>query len=88
MQSEKISSKIADIEIDNKTNTYSFKKAEVLLNELKLAAKGFFQMADDGAYNMDINFDAPATDFKHILSLVPVVYQHDFANIKTSGAKS
>jgi len=75
----------ADIAIDNKTNTYSFKKADVLLNELKLAAKGFFQMANDGAYNMDISFDAPSTDFKNILSLVPVVYQQDFAKVKTSG---
>jgi hypothetical protein len=75
----------ADIEIDNKTNTYSFKKADIILNELKLAVKGFFQMADDGAYNMDISFDAPSTDFKNILSLVPVVYQQDFAKIKTSG---
>jgi hypothetical protein len=75
----------ADIEIDNKTNTYSFKKADILLNELKLAAKGFFQMPDDGSYNMDISFDAPSTDFKNILSLVPVVYQQDFAKIKTSG---
>jgi hypothetical protein len=75
----------ADIEIDNKTSTYSFKKADILLNELKLAVKGFFQMADDGAYNMDISFDAPSTEFKNILSLVPVVYQQDFAKIKTSG---
>lgn len=75
----------ADLEIDNKTSTYSFKKANILLNELKLAVKGFFQMANDGAYNMDISFDAPSTDFKNILSLVPVVYQHDFAKIKTSG---
>lgn len=80
------SSKIdADIQIDNKTSTYSFKKADILLNELKLAVKGFFQMADDGAYNMDIGFDAPGTDFKNILSLVPVVYQQDFGKIKTSG---
>lgn len=75
----------ADIEIDNKTNTYSFKKANLLLNELKLAAKGFFQMADNGDYNMDISFDAPSTEFKNILSLVPVVYQQDFARVKTSG---
>ncbi len=34
---------------------------------------------------MDISFNAPSTDFKNILSLVPVVYQKDFAKIKTSG---
>lgn len=75
----------ADIEIDNKTNKYSFKNAGIVLNELKLAARGFLQLANDSTYNMDIAFDAPSTDFKHILSMVPVVYQQDFASIKTSG---
>ncbi|HEY0680650.1 MAG TPA: AsmA-like C-terminal region-containing protein [Chitinophagaceae bacterium] len=75
----------ADIEIDNKTGKYSFKKGDLILNELKLAAKGFFQLVNDSTYNMDISFDAPSTDFKHILSLVPVVYQQDFSKIKTSG---
>lgn len=75
----------ADIEIDNTTGKYSFKKGDLVMNELKLALKGFFQMPDDGSYNMDISFDAPATDFKHILSLIPVVYQQDFAKVQTSG---
>ena len=34
---------------------------------------------------MDIRFNAPSTDFKNILSLIPVVYQKDFAKVKTSG---
>lgn len=74
----------ANIEIDNTTGKYSFKNGNLQLNELVLALKGFFQMNDD-SYNMDISFDAPATDFKHILSLIPVVYQKDFAKVETSG---
>ena len=42
-------------------------------------------MPDDGSYVMDIKFNAPSTEFKDILSLVPAVYKNDFANIKTSG---
>ncbi|MBS1564153.1 MAG: hypothetical protein JST39_07175 [Bacteroidetes bacterium] len=34
---------------------------------------------------MDIKYDAPSTEFKNILSLVPAIYQKDFASIKTSG---
>lgn len=75
----------ADIEIDNKTGKYSFSNANILLNELKLAAKGFFQLVNDSTYNMNIGFDAPSTDFKNILSLIPVIYQQDFARVKTSG---
>jgi hypothetical protein len=73
----------ADIQVDNKTNTYTFKTDKINLNQLVLAAEGFFQMADN--YKMDIKFNAPSTDFKNILSLIPVVYQKDFSKIKTSG---
>jgi hypothetical protein len=75
----------ADIQIDNKTNKYTFKTDEIAVNELKLATEGFFQLVNDSTYNMDIKFNAPAAEFKTILSLVPVVYQKDFASIKTSG---
>lgn len=75
----------ADIEVNNKTSTYTFKNGEVALNELKVSTDGFFQLVNDSSYNMDIRFNAPSTDFKNILSLIPVVYQKDFAKVKTSG---
>ena len=75
----------ADIQVDNKTNKYSFKTDKILLNELKLTSEGFFQLVNDSVYKMDIKYDAPSTDFKNILSLVPVIYQHNFASVKTSG---
>ena len=76
----------ADIQVDNKTNKYSFKTDKVLLNELKLNTEGFFQLVNDSVYNMDIRYNAPSTDFKNILSLIPVVYQKNFASVKTSGS--
>ncbi|MEO5594891.1 MAG: AsmA-like C-terminal region-containing protein [Chitinophagaceae bacterium] len=75
----------ADIQVDNKTNKYSFKTDKVALNDLKLSTEGFFQLVNDSVYNMDIKYDAPSTDFKNILSLIPVIYQKDFASVKTSG---
>jgi hypothetical protein len=75
----------ADFQIDNKDSKYSFKTDEIALNDLKLSTEGFFQLVNDSTYNMDIAFKAPSTEFKSILSLVPAVYQQDFANIKTSG---
>lgn len=74
-----------DIQIDNSTNKYTFKTDEIAVNDLKLATEGFFQLVNDSTYGMDIKFNAPSTDFKSILSLIPAVYQKDFANIKTSG---
>jgi hypothetical protein len=34
---------------------------------------------------LDLHFNAPSTDFRSILSLVPAVYAHDFDKVKTSG---
>lgn len=74
-----------DIRVDTKNSKYSWKTDEIALNGLKLATDGFFQLVNDSTYNMDINFKAPSTDFKSILSLIPAVYTQDFEKIKTSG---
>ncbi|HEY6505219.1 MAG TPA: AsmA-like C-terminal region-containing protein [Chitinophagaceae bacterium] len=75
----------ADIEIDNSTGKYSFKTDDIALNDLKLNAEGFFQLANDSTYNMDIKFNTPSNEFKDILSLIPGIYKQDFDKIKTSG---
>ncbi len=75
----------ADIQVDNTNSKYSFKTDDIVLNNLKLASNGFFQLVNDSTYNMDINFNSPANDFKDILSLIPAVYKSDFDKIKTSG---
>lgn len=76
----------ADIKIDNKTNTYTFKTDDIELNNLKVSADGSFQLVNDSTYNMDIKFKSPSNEFKDILSLVPAVYKNDFDKIKTSGS--
>jgi len=76
----------ADIKIDNKTNTYTFKTDDIALNNLKVTVDGTFQLVDDSTYKMDISFKSPSNDFKDILSLVPAVYKNDFDKIKTSGS--
>ncbi len=78
----------ADISVDTKTNKYSFSTNDIKVNNLKLNAAGFFQLANDSTYNMDINFKTPSNDFKDILSLIPAVYKKDFDKIKTSGSAS
>src|SRR5688572_17461539 len=76
----------ADIKIDNKTNTYTFKTDDIELNNLKVSADGSFQLVNDSTYNIDIKFKSPSNDFKDILSLIPAVYKNDFDKIKTSGS--
>ena len=75
----------ADIQIDNKTNKYTFQTDDIVLNDLRLSSKGSFRIVNDSMYDMDINFTSPSNDFKNILSLVPVIYQKDFDKMKAGG---
>ena len=75
----------ADIQVDNKNDKYTFKTDGIELNDLKLSTEGYFQFVNDSTYGMDIKFNAPSTEFKTLLSLVPAIYNNDFAKIKTSG---
>ncbi len=74
-----------DIDVDSKNSKFIFASDEIKLNGLQLSTNGFFQLLNDSTYAMDINFEAPSTDFKNILSFVPTIYQNNFDNIKTSG---
>jgi len=73
-------------QVDKRTHTYSFHGGELAFNHLNLNTEGFFQQVSDSAYNMDLKFDVPSTDFKNILSMVPSFYNKDFDNIKTQGS--
>ena len=75
----------ADVNADMKKKQFTFAKNEIRLNDLVLAFTG---SAAIGAKNtrLDVAFNAPKTEFRHILSLVPAIYAQDFAKIKTSGA--
>jgi hypothetical protein len=75
----------ADIQVDNKNKKYTFKTDDIALNDLKLSTEGYFQFVNDSTYGMDVKFNAPSTEFKTLLSLVPAIYNNDFAKIKTSG---
>ncbi len=75
----------ADIAIDNIKNTYSYQTDNIVINELKISSKGVIKNLLENGWGIDIDFKAPSTDFKNILSLIPVIYQKDFSQIKTSG---
>jgi hypothetical protein len=75
----------ADIKIDNRQNSYTYSTDNIAVNDLKISSNGVIKNLDDKGYDMDIKFNAPSTDFKNMLSLVPAVYKNDFDKIKTSG---
>lgn len=74
----------ADVNADMKKKQFTFAKNEIRLNDLILAFTGSAAIGEKNT-TLDVAFNAPKTEFRHILSLVPAIYAKDFAKIKTSG---
>ncbi len=75
---------IADVDADLENFKFTFKENVFRVNELELGFDGWIAMPDTNI-DMDITFEAKKTEFKNILSLVPVVYLSDFNDVKTAG---
>ena len=74
----------ADIEADLKNEIYKLRKNELKLNELAINFDGSASMVNEDI-NLVLTFNAPKTDFKNILSLVPAIYAKEFQSIETAG---
>ena len=74
----------ADVDANTRTKRYAFRKNELRLNDLALAFAGSVIAGDNTT--LDVTFSSPRTEFRHILSLVPAIYLHDFEKVRTSGA--
>jgi len=70
---------------DVRAKKFTFGKNSVRLNDLALAFTGSAIVRDENV-GLDMAFNTPRTDFRHILSLVPAIYAHDFQKLKTAGA--
>lgn len=77
----------ADVKLnaDLENNKFTFGENNVKLNEIQANFKGFVQMVDSTTTDMDLEINTPSIDFKQILSLIPAVYENDFASIQTEG---
>ena len=74
----------ADIQADLAKKTYRLKDTELGLNDLRLGVSGSATAAGE-QIGLDLAFEAPSTEFRHILSLVPTIYAHDFQSVQASG---
>lgn len=75
----------AVVNADTRAQKFTFERNELRLNGLVLRFAGSATAADEHV-TLDVTFDAPGTDFKSILSLVPAIYAQDFQSLQTSGA--
>lgn len=73
-----------NVDVDLNKMRFAIKDIAVKMNELPLDAKGWLQMNEN---NMDMDFaiEAPTSEFKSFLSVVPGCYTKDFSSVKTSG---
>ncbi|NDV94897.1 AsmA family protein [Dysgonomonas sp. 521] len=66
---------------------FVFEESKLQLNELKASVDGSFAMIGNNYEDLefDLKLNAPDTQFKDILSLLPAMYTADFKDVKTSG---
>lgn len=74
----------SDFKANMDSMAFTFKENEFGINEIILGFDGFIKMPGDDI-DMDITFKTKKTEFKSVLSLVPIVYMQDFSGLKTSG---
>lgn len=75
------------LSMDLPNSKYTFKENELSINSFPLKVDGFFSLLEDG-FGMDLKFNAPRSEFKQLLSLVPGVYTESFNALKSDGTLS
>lgn len=78
----------ATLEADLNKVKFSFVESDIQLNEVKASIDGSVAMTSNDGIDFDLKLNAPATQFKDILSILPAMYTDDFKDIKTSGSAS
>lgn len=80
----------ASVKADLDNMKFSFIESTLKLNELAASIDGSVAMIgeDYEGIDFDLKLNAPDTQFKEILSLVPAMYTADFKDVKTSGTAS
>ncbi|MDR1402591.1 MAG: AsmA family protein [Tannerellaceae bacterium] len=78
----------AEISANLDRMAFVFTHGKLQLNELKASVEGSFAMPDDDSMDFDLKLNAPGTQFKDVLSLIPAMYTADFKDVKTSGVAS
>ncbi|MEA3494575.1 MAG: AsmA-like C-terminal region-containing protein [Bacteroidota bacterium] len=74
----------ADLNIDLGKMKFTFKENKFLLNNLALNFDGFIAMPDENI-EVDLSFDAPGTDFKDLISMIPAIYKTEFKQLTAKG---
>ncbi|MDH8702449.1 hypothetical protein M2138_001813 [Dysgonomonadaceae bacterium PH5-43] len=83
----KVNAKI-DVNADLKNMKFTLADNNIQINEIKANIDGWAAMQEDESIDMDLKLNAPSTQFKDLLSMIPAIYAKDFKDLKTSGQAS
>lgn len=78
----------ASVKADLDSMKFTFEESKLQLNELKASIEGSFGLVGEDGMDFDLKLNAPDTQFKDILSLLPAMYTADFKDVKTAGTAS
>ncbi len=73
-----------DVDADLVANKYTFKENIVRLNAIEAQIDGWVSV-NEADMEMDLKLNTKDVGFKEILSLVPAIYNKEFAGLKTDG---
>ncbi|MFN3950841.1 MAG: AsmA-like C-terminal region-containing protein [Thermaurantimonas sp.] len=73
-----------DIRLNQSTKEVELGNNYLAVNDLRLNFKGRVRMPEDDI-DLDLEFDAPQTTFKSIISLIPAIYYQDFNQLIARG---
>ncbi len=74
----------AIINADFENSIYTLNRNSIYLNDLALTGDGSFGFTDNGLMIL-LTFETIKSDFKSLLSLVPVIYAKEFDQVHTNG---
>jgi hypothetical protein len=74
-----------NVDADLKNMKFTLADNSIQVNAIQAGIDGWVALLEDSGFDMDIRLNAPAMQFKDILSLIPAIYAQDFKNLKTSG---
>jgi len=73
------------INADLKNMKFTLAENSIQINEIKANIDGWVALLEDESIDMDLKLNAPSTQFKDVLSMIPAIYAKDFKDLKTSG---
>jgi hypothetical protein len=80
----RVKSKI-NVDADLKNGKFTLAENTVQVNSIELGIDGWVALLEEEGLELDLKLNAPSTQFKDILSLIPAIYSKDFNGLKTAG---